>query len=92
VTFDPVILLNADLTGTALRDAEAHERRHFQDFQRRAVALNRALTSAVQQRRPEMESRWQWFLHDLCTDSHDFHASIGAQVEICFSPAGVRPR
>ena len=50
------------------------------------------LARGIRARRdPQMENRWTWFLHDLCTDSAPFHRRIGATVEICMQPSGSRP-
>ena len=92
VQFQPTIYLNNELTGQARTDALQHEQRHYSDFRRQAVLLQRAIAGAIRARRdPQMDARWSWFLYDLCRDSAAFHRSIGAPVEICMQPSGTRP-
>ena len=92
VRFRPTIYINSALTDREKSDVLQHERRHYQDFRRRATQLQRALAAAIRRRQdPQMSARWSWFLYDLCTDSAAFHRSIGAPVEICSQPGDSRP-
>jgi hypothetical protein len=40
---------------------------------------------------PDIESGMSWFDYDVCVKNAAFHRQVGAMVEICFPPAGVRP-
>ena len=92
ITFTPTIFLNQDLAAAELAAVERHERRHLQDFRR----LGRQLQATLQRLRNspnlEWESRWRWFLFDLCEASASFHRSVAdPMVEICQPPSGNRP-
>ncbi len=94
ITFSPTIYLSQDLAGTALREVQTHEQRHVQDFRRLATQLRGSLQRAFSRpnQDPAWESRWQWFLYDLCEASAAFHRSVGdPMVEICQRPSGERP-
>jgi hypothetical protein len=92
IGFSPTIFLNQDLTGTVLADVQAHEQRHVEDFRRIAGRFQPSLERACRHPNPEWESRWNWFLYDLCVASASFHRSVGdPMVEICQAPSGQRP-
>lgn len=93
VNFSPVICLNQAIQGTAAEsDARAHEEMHYRDFLRISVDFERQLRQAVRRSDTQIDVRYEWFLYDLCLASSQVHRQIGAQVEICLSPSGSRPR
>ena len=93
VEFSCVTWINATLRGKALEDVKSHERRHQQDF----ISLANQLKASLQRvlaagQDPDMENRLNWFEYDVCFKSAAFHRQIGARVEVCLPPAGVRPQ
>lgn len=93
VTFRPVILINQTLDQRTSRSVEAHERRHFQDFQRLANEMATALQGALKEGRdPQMETRWEWFNHDCCRTFENYHRSLPDwSVRPCLAPSSARP-
>jgi hypothetical protein len=94
VTFSPIIILNNQLDDTARQEALRHEQRHFRDFRGLAQQLRTDLLRTVRQGRytyQYMNSRWEWFLYDICRASRAFHQSLEAMVEICNEPGSPRP-
>jgi hypothetical protein len=92
IQFTCVTWLNSMLDGKDLHDVRVHEKRHQQDFLELARKLKTSLEKAVDKGRdPDIESRMSWFDYDVCVKNAAFHRQVGAMVEICFPPAGVRP-
>ena len=80
------------LNGKELQDVRTHEKRHQRDFLGLARQLKASLEQALAKGRdPDMDSRISWFDYDVCVKNAAFHREVGASVEICFPPAGVRP-
>jgi hypothetical protein len=81
VKLQPTIYLNNALKGKEKNNALKHEKRHFNDFNGRAVKLQEALAQVIRAHQdPRMEARWAWFLHDLCKDSAAFHRQVRTMV------------
>jgi hypothetical protein len=93
VTFRPVILINQTLDQHTSRLVEAHERKHFQDFQSLAHEMATALQRAIQEGRdPQMETRWEWFEYDYCRASENYHRKLpNWSVGLCLAPSHTRP-
>jgi len=94
LTFKTRMLVRNDLTKKELPDVLEHERQHWRDFNRRAVALKDAVEQAIKAGRdPALVERLDWMKYDYCTDSAAFHRKIERfPIAVCFKPSSDRPK
>ena len=94
VKFKTRILVRTDVSGAKLQDVLQHERHHWSDFNRRAVALKAAAEKAVKEGRdPELDDRLEWMLYDYCKDAEAYHRSLDRlSFDSCSEPRTTRPK
>jgi hypothetical protein len=94
VNFTPNILINKALNRDEHRDAESHERRHFEDFRRLANELKENLKQFLEAGRDHQIDLWmEWFDYDNCIAKQRRHVSEGiTDYYTCIMPFNPGPR
>jgi hypothetical protein len=96
VRFGTNVFVLDTLTESERKEVLAHERRHWEIFQRRALELQAALQKIIKAGRdpePEMDARWEWMKYDICQDDAAFHREVERfPIAMCFEPSTPRPK
>ena len=96
VRFRTSVLILDKLTESERKDVLAHEKRHWQILQRRALELKAALEKIIKEGRdpePEMDARWEWMKYDICRDDAAFHREVERYpIPTCVEPSNPRPK
>jgi hypothetical protein len=96
VRFGTNVFILDKLTENERKDVLAHEKRHWENFQRHVLELKAALEKIIKAGRdpePEMDARWEWMKYDICRADAAFHREVERfPIPVCLEPSSTRPK